>query len=97
MTTQRIELDLTPTQIEQLREVMDALPLFPRNGRAGYHELILAVLPKLPFESTAAIDPPGSGDASGAAREPRFSLSARTAKGAEMLPLLNALLCRQAG
>lgn len=47
MSTTRIELDLTPKEIGQLREAMDALPLNP------YGPLIVKVLNALPLESDA--------------------------------------------
>lgn len=64
--TQRIELDLTPKQIEQLREVIDRLPL------NRYAPLIVAVLPKLPLDSAATAEPLSAGDGSPAVRGPGF-------------------------
>jgi len=52
--TQRIELQLTAAQIQELREVLDELPLFTVGKVRGCHELILAILPQLPFESDAS-------------------------------------------
>lgn len=49
----RVELDLTDVQIDQLRTVVDGLPLDP------YASLVVAVLKKLPLESDAV--PPNSG------------------------------------
>lgn len=43
----RVELDLTDAQIDQLRTVVDRLPLDP------YASLVVAVLKKLPLESDA--------------------------------------------
>ena len=48
MSTTRIELELTPKEIEQLREVMDAQPLRP------YAPLIVKVLKALPLDNESA-------------------------------------------
>ena len=86
----RIELDLTDEQIDQLRRVVDGLPLDP------YASLVVAVLKQLPLESDAV----PSNNGGGADREgphPQgspggFSLIPFTPKGRERLPEIEKLL-----
>jgi hypothetical protein len=107
MDTLHIELELTPEQIGELRQVIDHLPLNP------YGPLICAVLKGLPmlsedgrgcsviyrngrFESVAVTR--SGADAVAApvpSREPRsFSLTALTPKGRALLPEVEHLLSR---
>jgi hypothetical protein len=84
-----IALELTDEMVDQLRFVIDSLPI------CTYHRLILAVLPKLPLESAAANPSAGATVALtplGAAVG--FSLHALTPKGRERLPELERLLSR---
>jgi len=76
----RIELELTPKEIDQLREVMDAQPLRP------YAPLILKVLSALPLESNARHDL--------TRRRGSFQLRALTPRGASMVDALDAVLAR---
>lgn len=86
----RIELDLTDAQIDQLRTVVDGLPLDP------YAALVFAVLKALPYDHESAVCPPSDADA----RPPQnisergrgFSLTARTPKGEAMLPEIQRVL-----
>lgn len=93
MNATRIELDLTPAQIQQLREIMDGLPL------NRYAPLIVAVLKKLPMESDA-------GTPSGVGADPALVTPSResggflkigisvTDKGKAALPELARLLAQ---
>lgn len=90
----RVELDLTDVQIDQLRTVVDRLPLDP------YASLVVAVLKKLPFDHESDAVPPNSGvgadlrtlTPSGSAGG--FSLIPFTRKGAAQLPEIEKLLAR---
>ncbi len=90
----KIELDLTPKQIEQLREVIDALPLFTTPRSKGYHELIMAILPKLPLEPVAARSSADSAPAPLESREVAggFKMTAYSARGVSMLDALDRVL-----
>lgn len=62
-----IALELTDEMVDQLRFVIDSLPI------CTYHRLILAVLPKLPLESDA-VSAHGPGATSGLI-DPRWGWS----------------------
>lgn len=79
MSTTCIELDLTAKEIEQLREVMDALPLNP------FAPLINKVLAALPFTESAGPTSAGTAVVPGP-DSPGFQLHACTEKGRERLP-----------
>lgn len=89
MRTTRIELELTDSEIDQLRQVIDHLPL------SRYAPLICAVLPKLPIIESDAEGP-------GADTDPQvltpsgpvggFSLHALTPKAQRMLPHIERVL-----
>ena len=84
----RIELELTPKEIDQLREVMDAQPLRP------YAPLIVKVLKALPFESEAAQGPdsarPTLSALEGLGRG--FQLTARTPRAVPMVDAIDEVL-----
>lgn len=91
MKTTRIELELTDHEVEQLRQVIDYLPL------ARYATLICAVMTQLPLTESAA-GTPSSADADSQAQIPpgpagSFSLAAFTDNG-ERLPDVLAMLAR---
>jgi len=86
-----VTLELSDTQVEQLREVMDGLPL------RTHATLIVTVLKALPMTDSAAVprSSPESaphahaGPVSGAGA---FSLTALTPRGRERLPEIEKLL-----
>jgi hypothetical protein len=90
----KIELELTPKMIDELRFVIDGLPI------CTYAPLIMAVLPKLPFDHESAAGPPlNSADADPApvarSQEPGgFSLRALTPKGERLMPEIARILGR---
>lgn len=91
----KIELDLSEALIQQLREVIDGLPLWPRGGRPGYIELVAKILPQLPLESVAGSDT--GADSAPAPLESRevaggFKLSAYTPRGVSMLESIDRVL-----
>lgn len=81
----KIELDLTAQMIDQLRTVMDSLPL------ARYAPLICAVNKALPLEADATVALTPLGEAVAAIG---FSLCGMTDKGKAALPELTRLLSR---
>lgn len=87
----KFEVDLPEPQVQQLRELIDAAPLWSRGGRPGYIELVAKLLPQLPLESTAV--PSSGGDSSPSAFPTNqagggFQLVALTKRGEEALPQL---------
>lgn len=87
----KIQLELTPQMVDQLRYVIDGLPI------CSYGPLILAVLPRLPLESES--DPIPAPDATPASSTPvgagaGFSLVGFSDKGKAALPELTRLLSR---
>jgi len=76
----RVELDLTSRDIEQLRELMDNLPLNP------YGPLVVTVLKALPLDSR------GSLPTSYCDTPPTVNISALTDKGKAAMPALIKLL-----
>lgn len=52
--TQRIELDLTEHQIQQLREIIDHHPLVWRPTGECYHATVVAVSKQLPLSENDA-------------------------------------------
>ncbi len=88
MSATRVELDLTSAQIDQLREIMDNLPL------NRYAPLICAVLKRLPLSdasrSTGADGRPGRFTAVEPGRA--FRLVPLTDKGREGLAQIERLL-----
>jgi hypothetical protein len=91
----KLELELTPVHVQELREVIDALPLFTTPRTKGYHGLILAILPQLPLESVAG--PDTGADSTPAPLESRevaggFSIAAYTPRGVSMLDSLERVL-----
>ena len=85
----RIELELTPKEIDQLREVMDNQPLRP------YAPLILKVLNALPFESDAARPSADSARPALSALEGLgrgFQLTARTPRVVPMVDAIDEVL-----
>lgn len=86
----KIELELTPKMVDQLRFVIDGLPI------CTYAPLIFAVLRKLPFESESAFSPAPDADPTPAPlRESGgFSLVGVTDKGKAALPELLRVLSR---
>lgn len=87
----RIELELTDHEIEQLRQVIDWLPL------ARYATLICAVLPKLPLTESEAV--PSRGPDAPPVSSPYgtgagFSITAFTPKGKAMLAHIQKVLGR---
>jgi hypothetical protein len=94
MKTIRIELDLTPKMIDELRWLIDGLPI------CTYAPLIMAVLPKLPFDHESAAGPPlnsaGADPApvSSAQESGGFSLHALTPKGERLMPEIARILGR---
>jgi hypothetical protein len=88
----KIELELTPKMVDQLRFLIDGLPM------CTYAPLILAVLPKLPLENESESVATSAPDAAAAPNSLQgrgsFSLHALTPKGRERLPELERLLGR---
>lgn len=92
MSTTRIELNLSDKEIDQLRQIVDWLPL------ARYATLICAIMAQLPLTESAA-GTPSSADADPRTLTPSgsaggFSLAAFTDSGKERLPDLLAMLAR---
>jgi hypothetical protein len=88
----KIELDLTPAQVDLLREGIDSLPL------AKYITVIVPVLKQLPITGSAAGSAP-SADSSPAPLATRetaggFGLRAYTPRGVSMLDALERVLGR---
>jgi len=87
----KLELELTPKQIDLLREGLDELPL------AKYITLIVPLLEQLPLESTAG--PDTGADSAPAPLESRevaggFKLTAYTTRGVSMLESMDRVLAR---
>ena len=85
----KFQVDLPDDQVQQLREVIDGLPLFPIDGQPGYHRLVVSLLRQLPLESTVV--PSSGGDSSPSAFPTKqagggFRLIAWTERGEEALP-----------
>jgi hypothetical protein len=96
-----IQLELTDAQVDQLREVMDSLPL------RTHAPLICAVLPQLPFTESVVRTPSGADTVPearspsgppGGLSEPRvagnFKMTAFTPRGVSMLEALDRVLCK---
>lgn len=81
----RIVLELTPAMVDQLRFIIDGLPL------CTYAPLILAVLPKLPLENEYVPQAPPP-ITTPVVEVGRFGLVPFTDKGREKLPALERLL-----
>lgn len=85
----RVELDLTDVQIDQLRAVVDRLPLDP------YASLVVAVLKQLPLSAAGT---PSGADARPAQNISEsgcgFSLIPFTPRGKAQLPEIERLLSR---
>lgn len=86
----KIELELTPEMVDQLRFLIDGLPI------CTYAPLILAVLPKLPLENESESVATSAPDAAAAPNSLQgrgsFSLVGFTNKGKAELPELTRLL-----
>jgi len=85
----KIELDLTPAQIDLLREGIDELPL------SKYSTLVATLLPQLPLESVAG--PDTGADSAPAPLESRemaggFRITAYTPRGVSMVDALERAL-----
>jgi hypothetical protein len=90
--TQRIEMELTSAQVNQLRAVIDNLPL------SRYASLIVAVLPKLPLSADVLTPVTDAGPASNTPSGlGGFSLKPLTPKGREKLPEVERVLAQMFG
>jgi len=84
----KLELELTPAQIDLLREGLDELPLWPRNGRQGYIQLLNALLPQLPIlDHVPTVQPLATRTLANG-----IKLDAYSPRGASMLEALDNVL-----
>jgi len=95
----KFELDLTDALIQQLREVIDGLPLWARGGRPGYIELVAKLLPQLPLESAADVHRSDSAPPAPTYRETGggFQMRALTPRAVSMVEAIDRVLARLPG